>query len=199
MDKVLLNKKEEKSFSIEFKKAINDAEAKLIKYKKKVIKNLINIFRVADYTKMEEGVRKNKEHVCLIRLVSYIDLQKLRYGPGFYIILSNFKFEQNQCKLIIGKKYKAIYRGHGNRIRKRIESHLFNIRYKQNQDGTSYDVCMKVENKESGINIDSDERYKEFEWLVIEHYMPKSKVITRELCEQAFDSVFNRPMASREI
>lgn len=46
----------------------------------------------------------------VIDLKSLEDLNKIFYGPGFYIILTDHNFEANECEFQIGN-FKAIYKG----------------------------------------------------------------------------------------
>lgn len=141
-------------------------------------------------SKLESGIR-------ISEIKNHDDLKKLYYGVGFYIIATDCKYSKNQCELIYEKAYKVIYRGHCTRIKKRVESHLFNDEYKLNRDGTSYNVCIKVEPNVSGINIDSPS-YKKFDWFVIQIALPQSNKMIREQAEVAFDCLYQKPLASRE-
>jgi hypothetical protein len=186
------------TFSTLFQTTVSNARLNLKKLQANIMKDLEKAFKAANYNQLIVGTTNRKDPIRLYKIEKCADLRQLKYGPGFYLILSDCKFDDNPCRCVIQNKYKVIYRGHGSRLRKRIESHLFNNLYQQNKDGTDYPVCMKVEANESGINIDTDDRYNAFEWYVIEHSMSNSSLFERELCEQAFDKVFFRPYASRE-
>jgi hypothetical protein len=56
---------------------------------------------------------------------------------------------------------------------------------------------MKLDGND-GINI-GDARYSQFRWRVLVHKMKKSSKTMREQAELAFDDVFQRPLASREV
>ena len=124
------------------------------------------------------------------------DLDNLQYGKGFYLILTDFELNTNQCKFQ-DNKLKVIYRGHGSRIRKRVESHLFNDSYNNNKDGTHYPVCMKLELKKNGININSGV-YENYNWKVISFSMIRSSQIMREQCEKAFDKIYGKPLGCKD-
>ena len=55
--------------------------------------------------------------------------------------------------------------------------------------------CMQVEVGEKGIDID-DNKYRHFNWYVVVFRMTKSKSIVRRYMEEAFDSLYGRPLAS---
>ncbi|PFL95349.1 hypothetical protein COJ37_23615 [Bacillus cereus] len=142
------------------------------------------------YSKLEKDIRISK-------IKKHQDLNQLFYGAGFYNIVTDCKNSENPCELIYEKAYKVIYRGHCTRIKKRVESHLFNDKYNSNTGRTSYNVCMKVEPNVSGINIDLPP-YKNFNWFVIQISLPKSNKIIREQAEIAFDQLYKKPLASRD-
>lgn len=203
--------------------SFNDYSNALAYCKKNFPKHeIINNIKLEFITKMNNVIKKMKDEIrekfiilfkddCfpkgsltsivktikIIELKSHNDIESLLYGNGFYIIITNCEFDNNSCKLIYENKYKAIYRGHGRRVKKRIESHLFNKQYNLDRDGTTYDVCMQIETGVSGINID-EPRYNQYEWHIITISMPDSSLLIREQAELAFDEMFGRPFASRE-
>ncbi|EGR1393754.1 hypothetical protein ACCF70_000689 [Vibrio parahaemolyticus] len=128
-----------------------------------------------------------------VNIRDHKDISKLLYKDGVYLILTDYMIDENPCELIIDN-LKVIYRGHGSKVRKRVESHLFNKKYKLDKDGTNYTVCMKL-NGDNGINL-NEEPYCKFKWLVVSHSMPYSSKTMREQAEQAFDSIFNKPVGS---
>ncbi len=136
---------------------------------------------------------RSDDNIKITNIHSYNDISSLRYGSGLYLILTNYLIQENPCRLEVNG-LKVIYRGHGIRIRKRVESHLFNLQYNENKDRTTYSVCMKL-NDDNGINIDRDP-YSEYQWTVIQHPMTNSSKTMREQAEQAFDHVYLRPIGS---
>lgn len=144
--------------------------------------------------------------VSLYKIINFPDLDQLYTGAGFYVIVTNCKFSENQCTLLLKGKYKAIYRGHSASLRRRIESHLFNKAYsdgyekRKKEKGYSempFTACMKIENGINGINVD-ELPYSDFTWYVIQHKMPGSSEPIRKQAEAAFDAIFNKPFANRD-
>ncbi|MCX5903349.1 MAG: hypothetical protein NTV89_07725 [Proteobacteria bacterium] len=147
-------------------------------------------------------------------LVSPKDLDAIPTCAGFYIILSTFRIPNNECRLTCSG-LRAIYRGECYTVRRRIMSHLFNQRYKdeykkrkqayisksQNAGRDFYEqywpACLKIHPGINGINIDS-EPYCTYTWRVIVHEMTGSSREVRQQAELAFDDVFGKPTASRE-
>ncbi|WP_087724474.1 hypothetical protein [Pandoraea sp. PE-S2T-3] len=150
----------------------------------------VDFFSVHDYTKDSKSV--------ISRPVSSLsDAEALYYGTGLYVIMSDYQFEENKCRLITDG-LKAIYRGHCYTVKGRIKSHLFNDHYRSNLParGVRYDVCMKLDDK-NGINI-SEPPYSNYHWWVVVHKMKGSSKMIREQAEHAFDEVFGRPLGSKE-
>ncbi|PMH44670.1 hypothetical protein BCU68_12455 [Vibrio sp. 10N.286.49.B3] len=133
------------------------------------------------------------ERVKVVNVDSHEDISKLIYGTGLYVIFTDYQLDENPCSLCVDG-LKAIYRGHGTRLKKRVESHLYNTLYNENRDRTNYTVCMKL-NGENGININK-EPFNNYQWKVITHSMSGSSKTMREQAEQAFDSVYGRPLGS---
>jgi len=150
----------------------------------------VDFFSVHDYTTYSESVISRP-------VGSLSDAAALHYGPGLYVIMSDYQFEENKCRLIIDG-LKAIYRGHCYTVKGRIKSHLFNDHYRSNLParGVRYDVCMKLDDK-NGINI-SDQPYSNYRWCVVVYKMKGSSKMIREQAEHAFDEVFGRPFGSKE-
>ncbi|GJQ60986.1 MAG: hypothetical protein SCALA702_00390 [Melioribacteraceae bacterium] len=154
--------------------------------------------------------------ISLIHLTSYSDLERVISGAGFYVILSDYDAQNNGCILTLNENIRAIYRGEGNTVKKRIQSHLFNSRYKEDYDkrkqkylnkpenaGRSYyevfwPACIKLGDGSNGINIDVDEKYNEYSWFLIIHNMRGSSQEVRVQAELAFDELFGKPLACRE-
>ena len=90
---------------------------------------------------------------------------------------------------------KAIYRGHSYFTKKRLFSHLANEKYKSQikEKGPNYKVCLKIDGKNSGININKIP-YKDWEWTVVVHKMKGSNQLIREQMEKAFDKKFSKPI-----
>lgn len=130
-------------------------------------------------------------------IYQHSDVEETYYGSGMYVIMSDYLFEQNKCKLT-ADGLKAIYRGHCYTVKGRLKSHLFNEHYRRNlpERGVRYDVCMKLDGN-NGINIDQPP-YSNYRWKVIIHKMNGSSKLLREQAEQAFDDVFGRPFGSKE-
>lgn len=149
--------------------------------------HFVLFFKAINYTELSE------KSIRIVDINSHKDISKLIYGTGLYIILTDYQIEENSCSLFVDD-LKAIYRGHGTRLKKRVESHLYNIIYNKNRKRTNYTVCMKLDNKK-GINL-NEEPFSNYKWKVITHSMPNSSKIMREQAEKAFDSVYSRPLAS---
>lgn len=136
------------------------------------------------------------------KVVSYIvsslaDVQSTYYGPGFYLIQTDYQSDDNTC-LHMMDGLKTIYRGHCSTVKKRLVSHLLNEDYRANlpERGVRYDVCLNLDG-ESGINI-TKPPYKDYRWRVVIHKMRGSSKMIREQAELAFDMKFGRPLGSRE-
>lgn len=125
------------------------------------------------------------------------DVDKVRYGVGFYLILTNYKKEENSCSFEIDAM-KAIYRGHCCTVKSRIQSHLLNNLYREKTVGKKhhYNVCMKLDGN-NGINF-TEKPYCKYRWRIVFYKMEDSTKLIREQAELAFDSIFSRPFASRE-
>lgn len=153
-------------------------------------KHFADFFASHDYSKDMKSV--------ISREVSTLkDVEDTYYGPGLYLILTDYQAAENKCALEVDG-LKAIYRGHCYTVKSRLKSHLFNDHYRSNlpPKGVRYDVCMKLDDK-NGINI-SELPYSNYRWKVIVHKMQKSSKMIREQAEHAFDQVFGRPLGSKE-
>ena len=154
--------------------------------------------------------------IDLVSVSNPTDLKKIYRGPGFYVIFSDRTVDGNTCRLSQGP-LRAIYRGECDKVRKRIESHLFNALYNSNYKGRSDSYVAKPENKgrafyeahwphcikldlggPSGINIDQSP-YCDHKWYVLVHRMDESTQQVRKIAELAFDDAFGHPAASREV
>lgn len=189
---------------LDLKKAKNPALTK--------IKNEFVIFftKISLLQMNTEKLIKNV-HIDVISLTSYKSLDSVISTQGFYVILTDFDIENNNCSLKIDDDFCAIYRGEGSSVRRRIESHLFNSKYKKSYELRKlakekklekfsepyYGACIKIEPNVSGINIDSGV-YAEKNWKVLTLKMLKSTSEVRKQTEYAFDEVFQKPIASRE-
>jgi hypothetical protein len=152
--------------------------------------------------------------ISIETLVVPDDLGAIWATAGFYIIFSSYPVPGNECRLTYSG-LRAIYRGECYTVRRRVQSHLFNQKYKdeyeqreraytnksQNLGRDYYEpywpACLKVQPGVNGINIDR-EPYNTYEWKVIVHEMKGSSQEVRQQAELAFDEVFGRPAASRE-
>jgi len=170
------------------------------------------MYNIKELKKKEEGLRKEcKTHfesffsamdytnlsgteVSYFDVSMLVDLKKLKDQPGVYLILTDYKKAENVCSLEVNG-LKVIYRGHGVRLRKRVESHLFNKAYNNNKGGTDYKDCIKLDGG-NGINID-EIPYKKHRWVVIEHRMAYSSKLIREQAEKAYDSLYFLPIGCK--
>ncbi|VVN25237.1 hypothetical protein [Pseudomonas fluorescens] len=153
--------------------------------------HFVDFFCSHDYKKYNRSVVSKSMRTLFDAETSYS-------GRGLYVILSDYQIDQNKCSLTVDG-LKAIYRGHGYTIKGRLKSHLFNGHYRRNlpERGVRYDVCMKLDDK-NGINID-ELPYRNYRWKVVVHKMIGSSKMMREQAELAFDEVFGRPLASKEL
>jgi len=149
------------------------------------------------------------------KLRTHTDLDNIIGSAGFYIILTDYHVEGNACRLVANSSLRAIYRGECGTTRKRIQSHLFNTRYKEDYEKRKanyqksekgrgkefyeppWPACIKIKQGVNGIDIDSEE-YKTSDWLVIVHNMKGSSQEVRQQAEMAFDEVFGKPAACRD-
>ena len=141
----------------------------------------------------------------------YEDLSAVYGSPGLYIICTSFPMEDNKCTFRLQDGLRAIYRGECATVMRRLESHLFNERYRNGYDnrkvkklGTGgkfsepyYGACIKIAPSVSGINIDQGE-YANHSWAVVVLKMFGSSSALRKQAELAFDDLFGKPAASRE-
>lgn len=177
---------------------------------KRLMKNRIRLFNeqlsiakktikddLIDYLKDLDYQVKNNQ-IQIVELNNENDIEKLFSGSGFYIIMTNENFDDNNCTFAL-LDTTAIYRGHGFKVKKRIMSHLANKKYRgqRKQNDPNYKVCLKIEDNQNGINIDSSP-YNLWKWVVIIHKMNNSNKEIREQAELAFDILYNKPCKSRE-
>lgn len=147
------------------------------------------------------------------KISDHDDIEDIFGGPGFYIIFTDFDVGQNRCRLVLGERCRAVYRGECAKVGRRIQSHLFNRSYKQDYEVRAskyvsknigkefyeprWTACLKLGDGTNGIDID-DEKYRTSQWFVVVHCMPGSSQAVRQQAEEAFDQVFVRPVANRE-
>jgi len=174
------------------KNRIEKYKNKLSEIEDYIQKDLIEYFSKIDYSQLSKEIQ-------IVRINNEEDLNKIYTGIGFYIILTDYEFEDNNC-VFEYDKHKAIYRGHSHFTKKRLLSHLANERYNKERKSNEphYKVCLKIDNNVNGININK-EPYKSWNWIVIIHKMKDSSKIIREQAELAFDKLYNKPSKSREI
>ncbi|MDM0076921.1 hypothetical protein QTH90_21105 [Variovorax sp. J2P1-59] len=146
-------------------------------------------------------------------ITSDSDIDKIVSSEGFYILLTNYPVQENTCRLHT-PDLRAVYRGECTKTRQRVMSHLSNSRYhstyheradayRLKNPGKQYHEdywphCLKLEpGGASGINV-NQEPYSGYQWLVLVHPMRGSSRPVRQLAEEAFDELFNKPAASRE-
>ncbi len=153
----------------------------------------------------------NNSQVAACNVSDHKSLSAIYSLQGFYIICTDHNIHGNNCNFSVEDKYTAIYRGECSSVRRRIESHIFNSTYrnlyetrknnKLSQGGKFsepyYGACMKVDPSVSGINID-EAPYSKSKWSVVVLKMPGSSSIVRKQAELAFDTLFGKPVASRE-
>jgi hypothetical protein len=173
--------------------------------KNRIIKYTSELSKITDFIQndLEEYFRsidykKQSKEIQITEVENEEDLNKIIYGVGFYIILTNHNFEDNNCRFKYNNR-KAIYRGHSYFSKKRLLSHLANDLYnhKRKKNEQNYKVCLKIEKGKNGINI-NQKPYKNWNWTIIVHKMNNSSKLMREQAEQAFDKVYNKPCKSRE-
>lgn len=148
---------------------------------------------IDDFYSSFDYTRLPADGISSVRLAQHEDLSNLYSMRGFYVILSDYKAAANPCRFEY-ERLKAIYRGHCRKLKKRIESHLFNADYEKDRGGTAFDSCMQLDGK-NGINID-DEPYCGYSWIIIQHKMPGSTKSMREFMEHQFDVAFDTPLCS---
>ena len=127
-------------------------------------------------------------------------------GPGFYVIFSSCTVKGQPSRLTLPDGRRAIYRGEGRFVQRRVESHLFNAMHKRlymerkQKDASEqhYGICMKIEKSENGINVDL-RPYSLEKWAVLVVSLPKSLSVVRKQAETAFDLRFGTPAASRDV
>ncbi|MBX2948115.1 MAG: hypothetical protein KF704_02460 [Crocinitomicaceae bacterium] len=162
----------------------------------RITEEIKNDFEI--YFKEQEFKNGNTE-IQIIPIKSKADIDKIYSGIGFYIILTDKSFDDNQCTFNC-KNHTAIYRGHSYTTRQRVLSHLLNKIYRASRKSTEpdYKVCLKIEDGVNGININK-KPYNKWEWTVVVIKLRGSNKLIREQAEIAFDSVFGKPCKSREI
>lgn len=188
--------------------AVSIAEIKVRNVFKEEFSKLYNNLPTLNRILESESTIKIHEIAC------HEDLAKATNNPGFYIILSSYKVKCNSCNFSFNDLV-AIYRGECEKVRKRIQSHLFNKLYQleynkrkekyQKKHSTStkpfyeqfWPACMKLEPGVNGININKIQ-YNSYKWLVIVHEMKGSGQPVRKQAELAFDELFGKPIACRE-
>lgn len=160
-------------------------------FTKEVRDHFVAFFKNHDYT-------KTNPDVILYNINTEDDANKVYYGTGLYLILTDYLSDSNDCTFVFND-LKAIYRGHCYTIKSRIKSHLFNPSYKLSDAGkaTQYNVCLKLDGN-NGINVLEDP-YAKQHWQIVVHKMKNSSRMIREQAELAFDDVFSRPFGSKEV
>ncbi|MCV6629999.1 MAG: hypothetical protein OIF50_09085 [Flavobacteriaceae bacterium] len=174
------------------KELIKNFKEKIDKLEASFKESLVDYFKNSDY----ENANKETQ-ITLIN--KEIDIDKVYTGRGFYIILTQHKFSDNNCSFKLHNQT-AIYRGHSYSVKKRILSHLSNERYNslRKPNEPEYTVCIKIKDGDKGgINID-EKPYSNWKWMVVVHKMIDSKQIMREQAEHAFDTVYGKPCKSKE-
>jgi len=128
-------------------------------------------------------------------------LGKVPNASGFYVIFSSYAMDGENCKLMLSDGRRAIYRGEGRFVHRRLESHLFNSRHherwKSNPSEPNYRVCMKIKKGENGVDVDRVP-YNDERWAVLFIRLSDSSSLIRKQAEAAFDQRFGKPAASRD-
>jgi hypothetical protein len=170
---------------------IKESKIRIQEEQKKIRAEIIEYLKKCDYTTHSNSFQ-------ILEIKNLDDTKKIYSGPGFYILMTDLKFEDNNCLFEI-QNFKAIYRGHSHSVKDRIMSHLFNLDYNKNysKHKTRYTVCLKIEDGVEGINI-NQKKYSDYSWKIIVHKMKDSSKIIREQAELAFDNIYKRPSKSRE-
>ena len=175
------------------KNIIKSSNEKLIKLKSKIIDDIKYVLKDLEHINYTKSENKNYK---ISKITSFDDTDNIMYGIGFYIILSNYPSTDKTHKIIYNQ-CRPIYRGHGTLVKQRIRSHLFKKCYDLDKKGTTYSVCMKIEPKINGINI-NEEPYKNYEWYVITFPLTNSTKFLRECYEESFDINYDTPIFSRD-
>lgn len=157
----------------------------------------VEFFSQADYLDtLEKGsVRIKGSEIKAIRITEVDDLENLLYGHGFYVIVTNFPLVGNECTYSLGEGLTAIYRGQGERLKLRIESHLFHSYHleQRKDEQKKYEVSLSLDDR----HVDIDQRpFRRYTWVVVQHPMTDASQVVREQMELAFDEVFTKPAAS---
>ena len=136
--------------------------------------------------------------IQIVKITTESDFAKIFNGRGLYIILTDYPLDNNTCSLNY-KGGQAIYRGHCYKVKSRLKSHLLNKIYNQQRKDNDphYKVCLKIDDKINGINI-NEVPYNKYNWYVIIHKMQNSSQVIREQAELAFDLKYNKPICSKE-
>jgi hypothetical protein len=172
-------------------KIIKESKIRIQEEEQRIRAKIIEYLKECDYT-------SHSNYFQVLDIKHLHELQEIYYGAGFYILMTDLKFEDNNCSFEIDN-FKAIYRGHSYFVKDRIMSHLFNLDYNKNSSKykTKYTVCLKIEDGVEGINI-NQQPYSDYSWKIIVHKMKDSSKMIREQAELAFDNIYNRPLKSRE-
>ena len=146
---------------------IEESKTRIREEEQRIRTKIIEYLKEFDYTTHSNSFQ-------VIDIKNLDELQEIYYGAGFYILMTNLKFEDNNCLFEIGE-FKAIYRGHSYFVKDRIMSHLFNLDYNKNPPKykTKYTVCLKIEDGIEGINI-NQKPYSDYHWKIIIHKMKNS-------------------------
>lgn len=172
---------------------IKKSKLKLQEVQESFKTEILNYLQNCDYT-------SNTKKYQVVDLKSFDDIKNVYGGTGFYIILTNLNFSDNESQLKISD-LTAIYRGHSYKVKDRIMSHLFSSQYKAKELASkypsNYSVCLKIEDGVNGIDIDK-KPYSNYKWKIIVHKMKGSSELIRQQTEHAFDDIYKRPIKSRE-
>ena len=169
-------------YNLEYiKKLTSEYEEKIIKHFKEFFNELIK----------EDKIAVKDRKINIVKLKGHDDVKDLYNNAGFYVILTDYKLNNNKCKFKYkysdNKYVKAVYRGEASHRKERITGHLFKDKYE------GKDTNFMTVGSENGINIDK-QPYCNYSWCVLMCSMDKSNQQVRICVEKAFDSVFGQPI-----
>ncbi len=137
------------------------------------------------------------KNIKTVKITDIASLDEVPSQAGFYIIFSDIKYQENDCRAIFNDEpvepdeptIKAIYRGEANKVRVRLKSHLFNECYKEyfeesEKESNFYSTTLTIDG--SKVNLDK-KQYNQYEWYVVYIAAPKSNRNVRNMYEDSFD------------
>ena len=161
-----------------------------LKYEEKIIEHFEKFFK--------ELIKKNNisitdQKIKMVKLKNDSDIEKLYNNEGFYVILTDYKLNDNKSEFMYkygdNKYVKAVYRGEASHRKERITGHLFKDKYE------GKDINFMTVDGNNGININK-EPYCNYSWYVLMCSMQGTNQQIRICVEKAFDLVFGKPIYS---